>query len=119
MPTALFLPDGGRFAREIFIPPRRVSEQFRQRRYVAIFRDETALERERNSRISLTYDGHTFLADAKQTLAHAETAVRNARASTGGSTGQLQIANTPRLSNVALPPLLERFGGRSRGSTSR
>ena len=67
------------------------------------------LERERNSRISLTDAGHTFLADAKQTLAHAETAIRNARASSSGSTGQLQIANIPRLSTVVLPPLLERF----------
>ena len=67
------------------------------------------LERERNSRIALTEAGRTFLADAKQTLAHAQTAIRNARESSSGAGGQLHIANIPRLSTIVLPPLLAAF----------
>jgi DNA-binding transcriptional LysR family regulator len=67
------------------------------------------LNRDRNSRISLTDAGHTFLADAKQTLAQAETAIHHARESTSRLSRQLTIANIPRLSTAVLPPLLEAF----------
>jgi DNA-binding transcriptional LysR family regulator len=67
------------------------------------------LNRDRNSRISLTDAGHTFLADAKQTLAQAQTAIHHARESTNRLSGQLKIANIPRLSTAVLPPLLQAF----------
>ena len=67
------------------------------------------LDRARNSRISLTETGRTFLVDAKQTLAHAQTAIQNARESGSGAGGQLLIGNIPRLSTTVLPPLLAAF----------
>ncbi len=67
------------------------------------------LERERNRRISLTDAGIAFLADTKRMLAHADTALRNARRSVSGASGQLLVANIPRLSTVVLPPMLAAF----------
>lgn len=67
------------------------------------------LERERNSRVALTDAGHTFLVDARRTLAHAETALRNARETVRGSSGQLLVGNLAALSAGVLPRLLAAF----------
>lgn len=78
-------------------------------RQIRALEDEVGLrllERDRNAHVSLTDAGRTFLRDAKKTLGSAEAALRNARQTVRGSTGELRVANIPPLSATVLPPLL-------------
>ena len=67
------------------------------------------LERERNRRVALTDAGHTFLMDAKRTLAAAEATLRHARDAANGACGRLNVADLAALSTRVVPPLLQAF----------
>ena len=67
------------------------------------------LERERNRRVALTDAGHTFLMDAKRTLAAAEATLRHAREAAHGTRGRLNVADIAALSTRVVPPLLQAF----------
>ena len=67
------------------------------------------LERERNRRVALTDAGHTFLLDAKRTLAAAEATLRHAREAANGTRGRLHVADIAALSTRVVPPLLQAF----------
>ena len=67
------------------------------------------LERDRNRRVALTDAGHTFLMDAKRTLAAAEATLRHAREAANGARGRLNVADIAALSTRVVPPLLQAF----------
>jgi DNA-binding transcriptional LysR family regulator len=67
------------------------------------------LERDRCRRVALTDAGHSFLTDARQTLAACATARERAQDAARGSRGKLNIANIAALSSIVLPPLLHAF----------
>jgi DNA-binding transcriptional LysR family regulator len=67
------------------------------------------LVRDRRKQVTLTDAGHTFLADARSTLAIADGAAEHAREAARGLRGRLTIANIATLSTRVLPRLLREF----------
>ncbi len=95
-----------RAAQRLHISPAPLSRQIRALEEELGLR---LLERERNNRISLTDAGHSFLTDARRTVAAADAALRNAQEAVRGSSGELHVANIPALSTAVLPQLLNEF----------
>ena len=60
-------------------------------------------------RVALTDAGHTFLMDAKRTLAAAEATLRHTREAAHGARGRLHVADLAALSTRVVPPLLQAF----------
>ena len=67
------------------------------------------LDRDRRKQVVLTDAGHTFLADARLTLATADAAAERAQEAVRGVRGRLNIANIASLSAKVLPRLLSEF----------
>jgi len=67
------------------------------------------LDRDRRKQVVLTDAGHTFLADARLTLATADAAAGRAQEAARGVRGRLNIANIASLSAKVLPRLLSEF----------
>ena len=67
------------------------------------------LDRDRRKQVVLTDAGHTFLADARLTLATADAAAERAQEAARGVRGRLNIANIASLSAKVLPRLLSEF----------
>jgi DNA-binding transcriptional LysR family regulator len=59
--------------------------------------------------VRLTAAGKVFLAEAREVLAHAEAAVKKARAVAGGITGEINVGYAPSLTVQILPPVLRAF----------
>ncbi|HEY2328747.1 MAG TPA: LysR substrate-binding domain-containing protein [Verrucomicrobiae bacterium] len=66
------------------------------------------LERSAKS-VRLTAAGKVFLVEAREVLAHAEAAVKKARAVAGGITGEINVGYAPSLTVQILPPMLRAF----------
>ena len=67
------------------------------------------LDRDRRKQVVLTDAGHTFLADARLTLATADAAAARAQEAARGVRGRLNIANIASLSAKVLPRMLSEF----------
>jgi DNA-binding transcriptional LysR family regulator len=61
--------------------------------------------------VRLTAAGKVFLAEAREVLLHADTAVNKARAVAHGGSGEIHVGYAPSLTVQILPPMLRAFQG--------
>jgi DNA-binding transcriptional LysR family regulator len=100
-----------RAARRLGVQQPRLSQQLRR------LEDELGVRLfERTTReVALTQAGEAFVAEARQSLAHAENAARSARRIGRGEVGTLVLGFVGSAANTLLPPVLRRFRDRCPG----